>query len=48
MDAENPTFIDSYFEKYMKARKEAGLDESKQDVEQNFVKYMVEDAPLDF
>jgi hypothetical protein len=48
LDEEYPTFIDSYFEKYMKARRDAGLEESKMDLEANFVKYMVEDAPLDF
>lgn len=48
LDEKHPTFIDSYFEKYMKARKDAGLEESKMDLEANFVKYMLEDAPLDF
>ena len=46
MDEKYPEYQKTYFEKYMKAREDAGLKESKQDVEANFVKYLVEDACL--
>lgn len=46
MDEKYPEYQKTYFEKYMKAREDAGLKESKQDVEANFVKYLVEEACL--
>lgn len=45
LDAAHPDYKEKYFEKYMDARKNAGLEHSK-GVEDNFVKYMVEDATL--
>jgi len=48
MDGEYPEFKDSYYQKYMDARDKAGIKESKEDTQANFIKYLVEDAPLDF
>jgi hypothetical protein len=48
MDEEFPDFKDSYYEKYMKAREDAGIKESKQDSQANFIKFLVEDAELGF
>lgn len=47
MDAKNPEYKDQYFEKYMEARRNAGLKDSERD-QDNFIKYMVEDVVLDF
>uniref|UniRef100_A0A6C0CZ22 Uncharacterized protein n=1 Tax=viral metagenome TaxID=1070528 RepID=A0A6C0CZ22_9ZZZZ len=48
MDAENETYKESYFEKYMKARADAGVKESAEELQDNFIKYLVEDVKLDF
>ena len=45
-DGNNPDFAENYYDKYMKARDDAGLNESKQNAESNFMKFMVEDAEL--
>lgn len=46
MDTESTTYYESYFKKYCDAREESGLDtNTKQD---NFMKFLVEDATLDF
>jgi hypothetical protein len=46
MDAESSTYYESYFKKYCDAREQSGLDiNTKQD---NFMKFLVEDAKLDF
>jgi hypothetical protein len=45
-DENNPDFAENYYDKYMKARDDAGLNESKQSAESNFMKFMVEDAEL--
>jgi hypothetical protein len=45
MDAEDSSYYEEYFEKFTKARTIAGITTSTDD---NFVKYMVEDADLDF
>lgn len=47
MDDENPEYSKEYFERYMKARRDAGIPESHT-TEDNFVKYMVEDLDLGF
>ena len=44
MDEDYPEFKHKYFEKYMDARKKSGLDEKVRDVQDNFMKYMVEDV----
>ena len=46
IDKENPEFKDKYFEKYMDARKKSGLYEKIRDVQDNFMKYMVEDVHI--
>lgn len=48
MDIEHPNFKDSYYQKYMEARKTAGIKESEEDSQSNFIKYMVEDVDLGF
>lgn len=47
MDSEHPKFKDSYYDKYMDARKKAGIKESKEESVDNFIKYMVEDVELE-
>ena len=46
MDDEYPEFKEKYFEKYMEARKNAGLSEKINDTQDNFIMYMVEDILL--
>ena len=48
MDGEYPEFKDTYYKKYMDAREQAGIKESKEDTQSNFIKYLVQDAELDF
>ncbi len=47
MDTENPEFQNEFFDKYMNAYREAGLDKQK-DADENFTKYLVEDLDLGF
>lgn len=44
MDSTNPEFVKTYFEKYMKARLEAGFKEES--LEKSFISYMGEDITL--
>lgn len=46
LDSNHSEFKHNYYDKYMKAREEAGLKESKQDADSNFMKFMVEEAEL--
>jgi hypothetical protein len=46
LDEAHPDFKDKYFEKYMDARRKAGLDEKVRETQDNFIKYMVEDVVL--
>jgi len=46
MDAENPTFKDTYYQKYMDARREAGIKEEPKESQDNFIKFLVEEAVL--
>jgi hypothetical protein len=47
MDSEFPDFRDKYFEKYMKARKDAGIKNLKEDqLNDSFMKFMIEDVAL--
>ena len=46
LDEKNPEFKGKYFDKYMEARKQAGLDENIRDVQDNFMKYMIEDIDI--
>ena len=48
LDEEFPDYQNSYYEKYMQARKDAGLKESKMDADANFIKFLVEDVDLGF
>jgi len=48
LDKEHSEFSEKYFEKYMEARRESGLDESREESHNNFIKYMVEDVDLGF
>jgi hypothetical protein len=48
LDETHPTFRDSYYEKYMQARKDAGIKEDEKDTQANFIKFLVEDADLGF
>jgi len=42
-DEENPDFADKYMEKYMDARKNAGLSETIESMKSSFMKFMVDD-----
>ena len=46
MNETYPDFQNTYYEKYMKARKDAGLRETKEQADANFIKFLVEDEPL--
>lgn len=48
MDEKYPDYQHSFYEKYMKAREEAGIKEDKEQTADNFIKYMVEDVDLGF
>jgi hypothetical protein len=49
LDQEHPTFKDAYFEKYMKARRDAGIkDDNDALIQENFIRFMVEDIDLGF
>ena len=41
-----PEFKDKYLQKYMDARKKAGLDETIRDTQDNFMKFMIQDAKI--
>ena len=43
---EYPEFEGMYYEKYMKARRDAGIKEDDKESENNFLKYLVQDARL--
>jgi len=47
-DEKYPEFKNSYYKKYMDARNTAGIKESNEDTQGNFIKYLVEDADLGF
>lgn len=44
LDVECPELKDNYYNKYMDARKKAGLSTSKKDADESFMKYLVEDV----
>ena len=48
MDDTYPEFKNSYYKKYMDARVEAGIKETEEESQNNFIKYMVEDVDLGF
>lgn len=48
MDKIDSSLQNEYFDKYQKAREDAGIKEDSKDVQTNFMKYLVEDVTLDF
>jgi hypothetical protein len=48
LDEEHEDFKDKYMAKYLKARKDAGIKESKQEEAKNFMQYLGEDVDLGF
>ena len=46
LDDDHPDFKDKYFEKYTKARQEAGLDTKSEGTQDNFMRFMVEEAKI--
>lgn len=48
MDEQYPEFKDSYYKKYMNAREQAGIKETAEDTQSNFIKYLVREADLGF
>lgn len=48
MDEKYPEYQHSFYDKYMKAREEAGIKEDREQVADNFIKYLVEDVDIGF
>jgi hypothetical protein len=48
MDEKYPEYQHSFYDKYMKAREEAGIKEDKEQAADNFIKFLVEDVDLGF
>lgn len=48
LDDEFPDYKTSYYEKYMQARRDAGITETSDDLNANFLKFLVQDAELGF
>ncbi len=46
LDEANAEFKDKYYDKYVKARKDAGIKDTEEDLNSNFMKYLVEDTNL--
>ena len=46
LDNDNPDFKNKYFEKYTKAREEAGLDTKSESTQDNFMRFMVEETKI--
>lgn len=46
LDNKQPELKEKYFEKYMEARKRAGLSTDKIESAQNFIRYMIEDVSI--
>jgi hypothetical protein len=47
LDQNHPSFQETYFQKYMDARNEAGIrKETKEEQKSNFMRFLVEDVPL--
>lgn len=46
LDQEHPEFQNTFFDKYMEARRESGLDTNTRDNQDNFIMYLVEDVQL--
>jgi hypothetical protein len=48
LDDAHPDYKTTYFDKYMEARTNAGIKESSEEAQDNFIKYLVQDADLGF
>jgi hypothetical protein len=48
LDNQYPEFNNTYYEKYMKARTDAGISTEPKESQDNFIKFLVEDADLGF
>jgi len=48
LEIEHPEYKDTYYAKYINARKKAGLKLKPDESENNFMKFLVEDVELDF
>lgn len=48
LDDEYPEYSGSYYKKYMDARNEAGIKESSEESQDNFMKFLVEDVDVGF
>lgn len=46
LDRKNPKFNDEYYEKYMNARKDAGIKDTGEGGKDSFMKFLIEDAEL--
>ena len=46
MDEQHPDFKDKYFEKYMKAREDAGIKDTPEEAQNNFMSFLVEEKEL--
>jgi len=46
MESENSEYKTQYYDKYMNARKDSGFKDTKEEIESNFLKFLVEDAHL--
>ena len=46
MNEKYPEYQNTYYEKYMQARKDAGLKETTEQADANFIKFLVEDEPI--
>ena len=46
MDETNPEFRNTFLDKYIKAREKSGLSHKKEDFNEGFVRYLVEDVEL--
>ena len=48
MDTEHPSFRGDFMERYLEARRQSGFPDVDTNAENNFIKYLVEDADLGF
>jgi hypothetical protein len=48
LDEAHPDYKMTYYDKYMEARTNAGIKESPEEAQDNFIKYLVQDADLGF
>ena len=46
LENSNPEYKEKYYEKYMNARKESGFKDTKEEMENTFLQYLVEDVNL--